>query len=137
VFKVTPAQWKALIAAAGGGPDTGAEVEEAKAEIAERAGRRGNRQGLRLSGDERRAIELHAMAAAIAHYLLTAGTWKMYLPTAPMTFDALGQPVKSCMLKSKEQCPTGRRFYLPQMKWRMLSTVSLPLRSSLWQTLSC
>jgi hypothetical protein len=68
VFAVTPEQWEALVQVAGGWPEDAPEVQDARDAVAERAGRRGSRQGFRLTPELRRAVELHAMQRARLFY---------------------------------------------------------------------
>jgi hypothetical protein len=68
VFHVTDEQWEALVAAVGGWPEEAAESATAQDVVAE-LGRPSRGQGFSVDPQVRRAVELHAMDMAIAHYV--------------------------------------------------------------------
>jgi hypothetical protein len=71
VFAVTPGQWTALVAAAGGWPTPAgapAEVDEVRRAVEEQAGRRPAGQGRQTDPRVRLAVEAHAMALAARPY---------------------------------------------------------------------
>ncbi len=68
VFRVTPEQWDAVLAAAGGWPTDAPEVRAAREALAERAGKRPTGQGFHAAPEVRRAVERRAMALAERHY---------------------------------------------------------------------
>jgi hypothetical protein len=85
VFRITPEQWEALMTTIGGWPGESPEVLAALDALAESAGKPVSRQGFRVSSEERKAIEEHAMAQAIAHF--TAEGWNVMDVSRTSPFD--------------------------------------------------
>lgn len=83
VFHMTETEWSTLVDAAGGWP-TG-EVQDAILELARIAGRTTRGQGFSANQQVKKAVELHAMKAATAHY--EADGWQVEDVSATQSFD--------------------------------------------------
>ncbi len=68
VFKVTPDQWDAIVAAAGGWPETSAPVAEGVAAVEAIARPHRGQQGFQSNIEVRLAVEQHAMTMACDHF---------------------------------------------------------------------
>lgn len=90
VFIITPAQWSELVDVAGGWPDDATqspEVADAIDRSNELSGKRTRGQGRRISPEERKAVELHAMHAATAHFKGLG--WDVTDVSASLSYDLL------------------------------------------------
>lgn len=87
VFVVQPDQWRRIVEAAGGIRVDPPEVEDALVTLSEATGRASRGQGYRMTVDERKAVEQHAVATASVFY--AAKGWDVIDVSAACSYDLL------------------------------------------------
>jgi hypothetical protein len=117
------------------------EVRDAREAIAERTGRRANGQGLRISAEARRALELHAMGRARVYY--ESRNWQVRDVSTTESYDlhCISPEGRELRVEVKGTTSTGAqilltpnevgyaREYYPSVALYVLSNVRLVQRS--------